>query len=52
MNYRKVNDKYIVNKNGVYITLTESEVQEMKAIIADIESGDGKLIVEDARKAK
>ena len=52
MNYRKVNDKYVINKNGVYITLTEAELQEMKAIIADIESGEGKLLVEDARKAK
>lgn len=52
MNYRKVGDKYVINKNGVYFTLTEEELRKLKELIADIESGEGKFYAEDARKQK
>ena len=50
MNYRKIKDKWVINKNGVYISLTKEELEQLKSIIMDIESGENKLYVDDARK--
>ena len=35
--YRKLKDKYIFNKDGVFISLTEKQIEEMKALFAEID---------------
>ncbi len=50
MNYRKVKDKWVINKNGVYVSLTDAELDELQLIIDDIKSGKNEFYLEDARK--
>lgn len=49
MSYKLKDDKYVVVKNGVYFALTKDHLQEMKAIIQDIENGEFKLMKRDSR---
>ena len=50
MSYRKSKGKYVICKDHVYYAVDTEQLQELKALIADIESGDGKYLKEDARK--
>lgn len=51
MNYRTKGDKIIINKNGVYFSLTPKQLTELKLIIKDIEDGTKIHYVEDSRKS-
>ena len=50
MNYRKSKGKIILNKDGVYMAFTDDEIGELQEIISDIQSGENKFYVEDARR--
>jgi hypothetical protein len=51
MNYRKVGDKWIINRNGTYLALTDEELNQLEELISDIKSGEKKFYVEDSRRA-
>ena len=50
MTYRKVKGKYVICHHGAYFVLLPEELLEMKVLIADIESGEGKFYDKDARR--
>ena len=49
MSWRKVKGKYIIESNGVYKAFTDSELDDLKKIIAEIENGDNKYYKDDNR---
>jgi hypothetical protein len=49
MNWRKVKDKYVIHKRGVYLALEESEVLDLLLVANDILSGEGNLEINDNR---
>jgi len=51
ISYRPKNGKYIVCKDGVYMTLTIEQVSEMEKVMQDIKAGTQQYYKEDARKA-
>jgi hypothetical protein len=52
MNYRKTKDKWVISKNGVYMSLSDDELLELELIINDIKSGKKQFYAEDARTGK
>lgn len=50
MSYRKSKGKIVICIDGAYISITEEQVNDLKAVIVDIESGGGKSYREDARR--
>ena len=50
MNWRTVPKKYVLNRKGTFFSLTDTELQELKLIIKDIESNRKQYFKEDARK--
>lgn len=49
INWRKMPNKYVINKRGTYLSLSDSDIQELKLIIEDIESDKKSYYKEDAR---
>lgn len=47
--WRKTKEKIVINKNGVYVSLTLTEFDLLKITISDIDSGTNKLYQEDNR---
>jgi len=39
MTYREVKGKYVICKDGVYMAFTKKQLQELRRIINDIETG-------------
>lgn len=51
MSWREVKDRYVICKDGVYLSLSsDDEIQELRAILDDMELDNPKLRLEDARK--
>jgi hypothetical protein len=51
MNYRMVNGKMVIQKNGVYFALTKEERLEIRALLDDADSGEGKFEDQDSEKS-
>ena len=50
MTWRRVKGKYVICKNGVYLSLkNDNEINELRLVLDDIQSGDRKLYLEDFR---
>ena len=39
ISYRESKGKYVICKDGVYLALTKKQLQELKRVINDIETG-------------
>ena len=50
--WREVNGKYVICKDGVFMSLKKEQVPQLKAVLLDIEKGTKDLYQEDARKNK
>lgn len=51
MKWKQSKDKTIIIKDGVYFGLTKDQLEKLKLVIKDIESGDNKLLINDGRGA-
>lgn len=47
--WRKVKNKFVINKNGVYLALTSDDIKKLEATLLDIKSGEKKHYQEDNR---
>ena len=52
MHYKTKGDKIIINKDGVYFSLTPRQLAELKLLIKDIVDGTKIYYVEDSRSSK
>ena len=47
--WRKVKGKYVIKSNGTYQAFTPSELEDLKKVLEDIESGNNVFNQEDNR---
>ena len=50
ISWRKTKGKFVIKSNGAYLAFNDSELEDLKKVIAEINNGDDRYMEKDNRR--